>query len=36
MAWTDERVAVLKKMWGEGKTAADTQKDNNKSRQGAR
>lgn len=23
MSWTDERVALLKKMWGEGKTAAE-------------
>jgi len=23
MSWTDERVAVLKKLWGEGKTAAE-------------
>lgn len=27
MAWTDERVAVLKKMWGEGKTAAEIAKE---------
>lgn len=23
MSWTDERVAILKKLWGEGKTAAE-------------
>tara|TARA_R110002126_G_scaffold13118_7_gene57200 strand:- start:94611 stop:95285 length:675 start_codon:yes stop_codon:yes gene_type:complete len=27
MAWTDERVAVLKKMWGDGKTAAEIAKE---------
>ena len=23
MSWTDERVSLLKKLWGEGKTAAE-------------
>lgn len=27
MAWTDERVAILKKMWGDGKTAAEIAKE---------
>ncbi len=27
MSWTDERVALLKKMWGEGKTAAEIAKE---------
>ena len=27
MAWTDERVALLKKMWGDGKTAAEIAKE---------
>jgi len=27
MAWTDERVSVLKKMWGDGKTAAEIAKE---------
>ncbi|PJB69872.1 MAG: gcrA cell cycle regulator family protein [Alphaproteobacteria bacterium CG_4_9_14_3_um_filter_47_13] len=27
MSWTDERIAVLKKMWGEGKTAAEIAKE---------
>lgn len=27
MAWTDERVTVLKKMWGDGKTAAEIAKE---------
>lgn len=26
MSWTDERVALLKKLWGEGKTAAEIAK----------
>ena len=26
MNWTDERVSLLKKMWGEGKTAAEIAK----------
>lgn len=27
MSWTDERVALLKKLWGEGKTAAEIAKE---------
>lgn len=27
MSWTEERVAVLKKLWGEGKTAAEIAKE---------
>ena len=27
MSWTDERVALLKKLWGEGRTAAEIAKD---------
>lgn len=27
MSWTDERVSLLKKMWGEGKTAAEIAKE---------
>jgi GcrA cell cycle regulator len=27
MSWTDERVALLKRMWGEGKTAAEIAKE---------
>lgn len=27
MSWTDERIALLKKMWGEGKTAAEIAKE---------
>lgn len=27
MSWTDERVALLKEMWGEGKTAAEIAKE---------
>lgn len=27
MSWTDDRVAVLKKLWGEGKTAAEIAKE---------
>lgn len=27
ISWTDERVALLKKMWGEGKTAAEIAKE---------
>lgn len=27
MSWTDERVALLRKMWGEGKTAAEIAKE---------
>ncbi len=27
MSWSDERVALLKKMWGEGKTAAEIAKE---------
>jgi len=27
MSWTDERVAILKKLWGEGKTAAEIAKE---------
>ena len=27
MSWTDERVALLKKMWGEGKSAAEIAKE---------
>ena len=27
MAWTDERVSVLTKMWGDGKTAAEIAKE---------
>ncbi len=27
MSWTDDRVALLKKMWGEGKTAAEIAKE---------
>lgn len=27
MSWTDERVALLKKMWGEGRTAAEIAKE---------
>ncbi|HOO50302.1 MAG TPA: GcrA family cell cycle regulator, partial [Alphaproteobacteria bacterium] len=26
MSWTDERVAILKRLWGEGKTAAEIAK----------
>ncbi|MDB5490933.1 MAG: hypothetical protein JWO78_782, partial [Micavibrio sp.] len=26
MSWTDERVALLKKLWGEGKSAAEIAK----------
>lgn len=27
MSWTDDRVAILKKLWGEGKTAAEIAKE---------
>jgi len=27
MSWTDERVTVLKQLWGEGKTAAEIAKE---------
>lgn len=27
MSWTDERVAILKKLWGEGRTAAEIAKE---------